>query len=235
VKEAMSKIKVSFFLAGIVCVFCVSVASASAAHFKTEKGKYPVKVLARGTNNQGFEIAGATAVCKTASFKGELSAESETLELHPEYSNCFVELAGIHTAVVKTNACNYMFHAALEASPANADIVGCASGSPIEIEVQGITGCFIEIGNQEGLKSVQYVNGKIAPKKVQARAEVNNIAWSTTAACKLAKETGAEAHYREGVLKEEGGKVVKAELAAAGKPATATAEDEAKAEGIEVS
>lgn len=216
------------------CVLGVAASAASAAHFKAEKGKYPVKVLAKSTNNQGFEIAGATAVCRTGTFKGELAGESETLTVHPEYTSCFVELSGIHEAVVKTNACNYRFHAALELTPANVDILGCAAGSPIEIEVKGITGCFIDISNQEGLKSVQYVNSKVAPKKVQVKAEVNNIAWSTTPACGLTPSSGTEGHYREGILKEEGGKVTVAELAAAGKPATATAEDEAKLEGLEV-
>ena len=84
----------------------VTAASAASAHsFKAQT--YPATVKAHAVNPQGFQISGSVSVCSKATFEGTATAESETLEVHPKYEGCEVELAGTFKAKVNTEGCNY--------------------------------------------------------------------------------------------------------------------------------
>lgn len=181
------------------------VASAASAHtFKATQ--YPVEVEAKSLNDQGFQITGAVSVCKKAKFIGTATAESETLEVHPTYTECTVELAGTHTATVNTKECNYVFHAAEPGTyEGTVDIVCKNAGEEIEVVVSGITGCTIKIpGGQTGLTSVEYINEAESPTSVHVNANVTGIAWSTTSGCGLATSSGTNGEYREGKLNAKG-------------------------------
>jgi hypothetical protein len=178
----------------------VSAASASAHEFLA--AKYPVEVFGETTNQQGFEIAGATSVCMKATFStNEDDAKNPTgptatLLIHPRYENCEVTLGGRHVATVNTTGCNYVFHAAAELTASTVD-VECLSGHEIEVTVSGITGCVIKVPAQTGLKTVEYMNNAGV---VEVKVNVTNITWSATTGCGLATSSGTNGIYRQGEL-----------------------------------
>jgi len=182
-----------------------------------------VEVLGTQTNDQGFEIIGAVSVCPNAMFTTNgavatgLSSGTETLLIHPEYTNCKVTLAGAtHNATVETTGCNYVFHAAAELSTTGTVDVECESGKEIKVKVSGLN-CEIKVGPQTGLKTVEYMNTNTG--KVEVKAEVSGITY-TVKTCPAGVVGGNGGLYREGIINGAG----EAELATAGHPATALAE-----------
>jgi len=187
----------------LVAMFALSVTAASAASahgFKAEK--YPYTVKARATDPQGFQISGSVSVCQKATLEGKETTGSETLEVHPKYEQCEVELAGTFKAKVNTEGCNYLFHAATPGTPEGSVDLVCQTGKEIEVEVEGIEGgCSIKIPGQTGLKTVEYVNeGAGSSAKTKTNADVTGITWSATGACGLKESAGANGEYREGKL-----------------------------------
>ncbi len=176
--------------------------------------QYPDTVKSHATNPQGFQVTGSVSVCKKATFEGKSTAESETLEVHPKYEECEVELAGTFKAKVNTEGCNYVFHTEPKIWPESSyfvefgapktalgttDVV-CQAGKEIKVEVTGIEGgCQIKVGAQTGLKTVEYVNeGSGSGRKVSVNANVTGIKWSATGACGLKESSGTNGEYKEG-------------------------------------
>jgi hypothetical protein len=185
--------------------FGMTAASAASAHsFKAQT--YPDTVKAHATDPQGFQISGSVSVCSKATFEGTATAESETLEVHPKYEGCEVELAGTFKAKVDTEGCNYVFHAATPLTQEGSVDVVCQPGKEINVVVEGIEGgCSIKIPGQTGLKTVEYVNeGTGSSAKTLVNARVSGITWTTTGACGLKESAGTNGEYREGKVSSLG-------------------------------
>src|SRR5262249_30318120 len=185
----------------VVAALVIAATDGASTGWQLKAGAYPVNSISHATNPHGFEIAGATSVCKKGEFKsGEEGAPNpagpqETLEVHPKYSECEITIGGVFKAEVNTTGCNYVFHVAEPRSKnGSADIV-CQAGKKIEVTVNGLPGCIIEVGPQTGLKTIEYVNEQ--PKE-KVNAEVNNITYKATSACGLIIKEGNNGLYREG-------------------------------------
>jgi hypothetical protein len=174
---------------------------------------FPETSKSHGTDPQGFQVTGSVSVCKKATFEGVATATSQTLEVHPKYEECEVELAGTFKAKVNTEGCNYLFHIAPRSSTINSDSnapttakgstdVVCQAGKEIKVEVEGLEGgCQIKVPAQTGLKSVEYVNeGSGSSRKVSVNANVTGIKWSATGACGLKESSGTNGEYKEGKI-----------------------------------
>jgi hypothetical protein len=191
----------------VVAVFALSAVAASAAsahNFKAETAK--VKVKASTTfgspaveHFQGFQASNAVVVCKKGTFEGEGTSGLETLEVHPVYTECSAVLEGTHTATVTTTGCNYLFHAAAPSTTEGWVDVVCTGTNKIKVEIAGLA-CNVEIGSQNGLKTIEYVNqGAGNARKVLVKANVTKIAYVSNCAALLKKE-GTDAEYRAGEL-----------------------------------
>jgi hypothetical protein len=205
----------------LVVAFAISATAAASTGWQFKAATYPVTSTSANTNFHGFEIAGATSVCKKAEFKsGEEGAPNpagpqETLEVHPKYSECEILLGGVGKAVVNTTGCNYVFHVIEPRNKNGTTDIKCQPGKKIEVVDEGIAGCVIEVGEQTGLKGIEYVNEQ---PKDKVNAEVSNITYKASSACGLLIKEGTNGLYREGEFAPT------PKLAAPGKPATALSE-----------
>jgi hypothetical protein len=205
----------------LVAALAISATAAASTGWQFKAATYPVTSTSNGTNPHGFEIAGATSVCKKAEFKsGEEGAPNpagpqETLEVHPKYSECEITIGSVFKAEVNTTGCNYVFHVAEPRSKNGTADIKCLEGRKIEVTVNGLPGCTIEVGPQTGLKSIEYVDEQ---PKTKVNAEVNNITYKATSACGLLIKEGNNGVYREGEFTPV------PKLAAPGKPASALSE-----------
>jgi len=206
--------RIRLFGLTIVAALSLSVVAASAASAHLfEAEKYPVKVKAKTSNPQGFEIPGAVSVCQKGTFEGSATGASETLEVHPVYSECTVSIGAVkHVAAeVVTTGCNYKFHAAAVGTTEGTVDVDCGEISKgvykkIEIKIPSISGCVIsvtghpakeaEVAVNQGLKTVEYKNEPA--NKVTVNAKVSNIKWAAESACGLAGTEGTTAKYEGG-------------------------------------
>jgi hypothetical protein len=206
----------------LVVALAISATAAASTGWQFKAAEYPVTSTSANTNFHGFEIAGATSVCKKAEFKsGEEGAPNPagpqaTLEVHPKYSECEILLSGVAKAVVNTTGCNYVFHVATPRTKEGTTDIKCTGGHKIEVVDEGITGCVIEVPEQTGIKGIEYVNEQ---PKDKVNAEVSNITYKSSSACSLVVKEGTNGIYREGEFVAGTPK-----LAAAGKPATALSE-----------
>jgi len=192
----VNRLRIPIIMAvAVACLLGASASAATAADFKA--AAYPAEVEAKQLGDQGFQVTGAVSVCKKAKFLGTLAAESPTLEVHPTYSECTVELAGTHAATVTTTGCNLRFAAAAPATKEGTVAIVCETGKEIEVAVEGISGCVIKLPGQEGLKAIEEIN---ASPSLHINAAVTGLSWSSTAACSLAETSGTNGLYREGKL-----------------------------------
>jgi hypothetical protein len=205
----------------LVAALVISATAAASTGWQFKAATYPVTSSSTNTNPHGFEIAGATSVCKNAAFKsGEEGAPNPagpqtTLEVHPVYTNCEILLGGVAKAIVTTTGCNYVFHVATPGTKEGTTDIKCTGGHQIEVVDEGIPGCKIIVPEQTGLKGIDYVNHQ--PTET-VNAEVGNITYKVESICGLGISGGTEGKYREG----EVGPPPK--LAAPGKPASAASE-----------
>jgi hypothetical protein len=205
----------------LVAALVISATAAASTGWQFKAATYPVTSSSTNTNPHGFEIAGATSVCKNAAFKtGEEGAPNPagpqtTLEVHPVYTNCEILLGGVAKAIVNTTGCNYVFHVATPATKEGTTDIKCTGGHQIEVVDEGIPGCKIIVPEQTGIKGIEYVNHQ--PTET-VNADVGNITYKVESICGLGISGGTEGKYREG----EVGPPPK--LAAPGKPASAASE-----------
>jgi hypothetical protein len=205
----------------LVVALAISATAVASTGWQFKAATYPVTSTSNGTNNHGFEIAGATSVCKKAEFKsGEEGAPNPagpqtTLEVHPKYSECEITLKGIAKAIVNTTGCNYVFHVATPRTKEGTTDIKCTGGHKIEVVDEGIAGCVIEVPEQTDIKGIEYVNEQ---PKDKVNADVSNITWKATSLCGLLLGEGHEGVYREGEFAPT------PKLAPPGKPATALSE-----------
>jgi hypothetical protein len=216
--------KIAALAAAWVLMMAMSSATAQAGAGPFNAASYPVTEKAEATNIHGFEIAGAVTICHKGTFNtGEEGAPNptkaqETLEVHPIYSECKVEMGGMFKATVLTTGCNYVFHSAAPGTENGSMDVVCQAGKQIKVIPEGIAGCVITVGSQAGLKSIEYVNQAGPPVTVKVKAELSGIHYGASKPCGLVIEAASTGVYREGEEFAEGGA---ARLARPGHPATA--------------
>jgi hypothetical protein len=205
----------------LVAALVISATAVASTGWQFKAATYPVTSSSTNTNPHGFEIAGATSVCKNAAFKsGEEGAPNPagpqtTLEVHPVYTNCEILLGGVAKAIVNTTGCNYVFHVAVPGTKEGTTDIKCTGGHQIEVVDEGIPGCKIIVPEQTGIKGIEYVNHQPTDT---VNAEVGNITYKVESICGLGISGGTEGKYREG----EVGPPPK--LAPPGKPASAASE-----------
>ena len=176
-----------------MCALSGASALASNAIFTAEK--YPDKVKAKATNDQGFKASIVTSVCTKGTFTevGDTTGTSNELLIHPEYSECSAGLSGVKYPVnVETKGCNYRFF-----DTGNAVNIECESGKEIHVDLEGAAACKVNVGPQSGLKTVTYgdtTNGS-GTKVVNVEANVKEIEFSSNCSGVIGGKT---AEYREG-------------------------------------
>jgi hypothetical protein len=180
----------------LVAVFALSAVAASAASAsKFEAASYPVEVKGEGAN-QEFKVESGTINC-TGKFKGTAGAASETLGITAAYEKCTFASLGVTT--VNMEGCTYLFHAgkriAENASRHEGTVdVKCPTGKAITVTTAT---CVVKVGEQLGLKGVEYVN--VAGGKVEVNANVETIAYTEGNLC-TKPGTRANGHYTGKVL-----------------------------------
>ncbi len=180
----------------------IATASASARSFEFRAETYPAEV--RGTSSfPSFEFGGLVIACKHASFDtNEEGApnptkESSVLIVHPRYTECrgSLEPAGTFAAAVRTEGCNFRFHAVTPNEKTGFFDIICEGGKAIEVEPLGISGCAVTIPPQSGLAGIEYVNEAGPPKTIKVNAAVEKIKYRASSACGLGVVEG-ESRYR---------------------------------------
>jgi hypothetical protein len=183
--------------------------------FKFKAESYPVTIRARQLNDQGLQLPGTVFVCKKLTAEGKSTSESETLEVHPEYTECETTDYGPALKVtVSTEGCNYVLHVFPSEwglgykEPAGSgslslDIL-CAAGKEIVVHVERLEGCEVKVPSQNNLKALEYVNeGAGSGRKVKVNASLTGMKWSATGGCGLKENSGSNGEYREGRFNRE--------------------------------
>jgi hypothetical protein len=203
--DTMKRIRVVGLIIVIVCAMSAIVAASASAlppPFEFRAETYPVEVLGHNTSIHRFEFGpGVLVLCEGATFNtNENEAPNPTkpqrqLEVHPVYSKCSVSLpGGIGEAVVRTNRCNYVL-TAIKPEEKNGPIaLHCATRPGIEVALNPISGCVLEIGPQT-LTGIEYGNEAGPPKKVKVNAEVDKINYKASSQCGVAG-VGGNGSYR---------------------------------------
>ncbi|HET7121311.1 MAG TPA: hypothetical protein VFI17_08700 [Solirubrobacterales bacterium] len=148
----------------------VDVSSASAKNFhSTNAGK----IVSEIKNTHTFGLTGSTVNCNTIAFNGNANTNSETMVVHPEYSNC--KAFGFLNTTVNTAGCNYRFNANLNTF----DLEGCTGGG-INF---GSSGCSVFYPNQTGINGVTYTNTNTAPNRtLDIKTASTNLKFNVTSA-----------------------------------------------------
>src|SRR5207248_4571003 len=158
---------------------------------------YPVEVRGHSTTPQEFGFATCTEATFNTNEEGapNPTKESSTLLVHPRYRECRTTLAaGSFPDEVRTEGCNYRFHAAPPNTREGAIDVVCAPGRAIEVQPLGISDCAFY--PRFGGGGIEYVNEAGPPKSVKFNAEVP-IRYNGTPGCGLAVgEAEFESTYR---------------------------------------
>ena len=187
----------------VMAMFALTAVAASAAQaieFHSEIENTTVTASTEAGSNSVFDAAGASISCASATFTGtQATKTSPTVTVTPAYSNC--TFLGVLNVPVKTNGCQYTFHANGEA-----DVTG-ASCTAITFEA---TGCKVEVKKQTGLKEVTFTNiGAGATREVTVTPHVIGITYTSSGLCPK-NGTFADGNYTSGkaVTKGESSKGV---------------------------
>jgi hypothetical protein len=178
----------------------VAASAAQAIEFHSEIENTTITASTETGSNSVFDAAGASISCASATFTGtQATKTSPTVTVTPVYSNC--TFLGVLNVPVKTNGCQYTFHANGET-----DVTG-ASCTAITFEA---TGCKVEVKKQTGLKEVTYTNlGTGATREVTVTPHVIGITYTSSGLCPK-NGTFADGNYTSGnaVTKGESSKGV---------------------------
>jgi hypothetical protein len=154
----------------VVIVAVLAMAAPAAASKAFMAGGYTAEVSGQQSGEHVFTAeAGITVKCKAATLKGELTEARTEVELAPTYGEC--TSFGIAATVV-TEGCKYR----LDANANDVDLV-CQSGKKITITAAT---CELQIGSQNGLKSIEYANSATLPSTITAVASVTKIKYTKT-------------------------------------------------------
>jgi hypothetical protein len=184
----------------VAVMACAGAASASAfTNFEAESA--PVTLTGTQTETMTLTTTAFNLNCTEGSFVGSAATvKQETVETSLSYNGC--RLLGIINFKITPNSCKFRFHAG-----GTADIVGCETGKPIEIE---FFGCKVTFGNQTGFGPIGFANaGTGTGRTVTVSPAITNLTYSTTSACPggaHTNETGGELTRGKFTLKGTSGK-----------------------------
>ncbi len=154
----------------VVIVAVLAMAAPAAASKAFMAGEYTAEVSGQQSGEHVFTAeAGITVKCKAATLKGELTEARTEVELAPTYGEC--TSFGIAATVV-TEGCKYR----LDANANDVDLV-CQSGKKITVAAAT---CELQIGSQNGLKSIEYADSATLPSTITATASVTKIKYTKT-------------------------------------------------------
>lgn len=154
----------------VVIVAVLAMAAPAVASKAFMAGEYTAEVSGQQSGEHVFTAeAGITVKCKAATLKGELTEDRTEVELAPAYGECTA--SGIAATVV-TQGCKYR----LDANANDIDVV-CESGKKITV-IAGT--CELQIGSQNGLKSIEYANSATLPSTITGTAGVTKIKYTKT-------------------------------------------------------
>jgi pimeloyl-ACP methyl ester carboxylesterase len=154
----------------VVIVAALSMAAPAAASKAFMAGEYTAEVSGQQSGEHVFTAeAGITVKCKAATLKGELAEAKTEVELAPTYGECTA--SGVAATVV-TEGCKYR----LDANANDIDVV-CESGKKITVTAGT---CELQIGSQNGLKSIEYANSAALPSTITGTASITKIKYTKT-------------------------------------------------------
>jgi|GEM_PF-1204185 len=140
--------------------------------FKGES--YPVILSGSQIGEDVFTFNAGTVKCKSVTYTGFLPAESASLELTPSYGECTA--FGFLGTMIDVNGCKYRFNSesvlAEDKASGSVDVV-CPGGNKIVITAPN---CEVSVGNQNGLKTVNYTDTTTALPKKDIDISVNTPA-----------------------------------------------------------
>jgi hypothetical protein len=131
-----------------------------------------------GANHTVSVGNGEKISCSNVSFSGNMLGETfPQITVTPELSGCIWKGAGVSWAM---HGCKYRFDAgvgyASQPMSGTLDIVECET--PMSVE---LSGCKVSIGNQNGIGTVEYVNGLVEGHKVvYAKAKLGGLTYTRT-------------------------------------------------------
>ena len=162
----------------LVAMMALGAVLASSAFAQFEAEKEPVTLTTSSNEMQKFApTAGGTAFeCTTLTISANTpkTKASETLEVHPTYSNCETFLGAAMS--ITTTGCNYVFHLKKGETKGTTD-VECEAGKKIVIKMGSI--CTYEIGTQTGLGSITYKNvGAGTTREVIVEPNLGGVTWT---------------------------------------------------------
>lgn len=159
----------------MLAMTAVAASAAQAVEFHSEIENTKVTGKTEAGSNSVFDAAGASISCTSATFEGtQALLTSPTVTVTPVYSGC--TFLGVLNVPVKTNGCQYTFHAA----GGEVDVTG-ASCTAITFEA---TGCKVEVKKQNGLKEVTYTNfGSGTTREVTVTPHVTGITYTSSGLC----------------------------------------------------
>lgn len=161
-------------IAAVMAMGALSASAASAANFTA--AEYPVTIHAEGGGSETFHTLAGDVVCNTSTFSGSATGASETLTVHPEYSDC--KVFGILNSTVDTTGCNYIFHTGSGSGDNWTATVSVSCGSGSSIKVTAAT-CAAEIKSTGQLSSVDLINNTGAGD-VEVNPTVGGIPYTVT-------------------------------------------------------
>lgn len=156
--------------AGAIAVLAVTVAGASGDSFQALE--YPAEISSQQEGSEGHVLtaeAGLAVECKSATLTGELSEPLEEFEVSPSYGEC--TYSGI-PATVTIEGCKYR----LDANASDVDVV-CPAGKAIKVVVGT---CEVQVGSQNNITSIEYVNNLGPPRTVSAKSNLEAIKYNKT-------------------------------------------------------
>lgn len=146
-----------------------------------------------GSGSPTLTIEGQSIICTSAAYSGEANSAPKELEVDTKVEGCTA--FGSIAATVKFEGCKFRF----DATTTNVDIV-----CPPEKVIVGTAGtCKIEIGPQENIEAVKYVNNAGPPKSVTVEAAVSGFEYKKTDGflCPLVGSgTGTSGQFVDNVL-----------------------------------
>jgi hypothetical protein len=167
----MRKIRFGFLVAIAFLAVMGAAASTAAAENYFQATEYMAAVKGEGEGKTpAFTFEGSSVECGTVTVTGELQEPLEEIEVLPEYKSC--KGLGFLNATVNVEGCRYR----LDADTPDLDIV-CPAGKTIKIVVAT---CEVQIGSQDSLQEMEYVNNESAPKTLTIKAEVEGLKYTKT-------------------------------------------------------
>lgn len=186
----------AFLLFAIALTFALA-PSAMAKEFKALA--FPAVVKGEQKAANFWEFGGAKFTCNKASLEGNLAAAAPTLKLKPEFGEC--QGFGFANGLFLREGCEFELLEPLGNGPflGNVSIL-CPAGKVLKFKTESILGkCEVQVGAQAKKEKFEYENVAGPPRKIDATAKVEGLAYNVTVAagiCPLALGAGAGGKFQ---------------------------------------